>query len=50
MSDSACRAVLDSYDSQHRCSGAANHDGPHCQWAWPCDTHTLATTTERKPQ
>ena len=34
MSDSACRAVLDSY-------------GPHCQWAWPCSTRKLATTTER---
>lgn len=22
----------------------------HCQWAWPCATRKLATTTERKPQ
>ena len=22
----------------------------HCQWAWPCSTRKLATTTERKPQ
>lgn len=38
MSESACRAVLDSYDSQYHCSGGAGHDGPHrcevCLTTW----------------
>lgn len=38
MSERTCTSVLDSYDSQHRCSGAAGHDGPHrcevCLTTW----------------